>query len=258
MPLLNVLRKQDTSREWTSVAQVHQELHNIIAQAAYISVCMAWSKSIFRFTFPETGQLWELEFDNYDDLVYQRSKDRAEAYDRAQIEKERRAAAQRAAEEAAAGAAAGQGQENPPVVQAVNDYLQPPLRAARVKIVLWPLVERFAPLSDAAGYGAIGGDKISRLLPAQVVYYAGREDAAGEMAERYPLLDHVEHLKKERGVRRFWFPRGFVLLLVAFFCLSFHEGIREGTASLTDGTWHSLAEWAKDRTTMESLHWLSF
>ncbi len=49
---MNLQGKLHPAKSWASLAAVHQELHNIIAMAGYLAICMSWSPSIFRVVFP--------------------------------------------------------------------------------------------------------------------------------------------------------------------------------------------------------------
>ena len=187
---------------------------------------MAWSKSVFRVTFPLTGQFWELEFDNYDESAYTASVNAAKALDEAAD----------AAEAPGEAADPGDNAEKLP---------PPPMRAAKVKLVVWPLVERFTPLSDATGYGAVNGDKITRLFKAQVVYYAGSRDPDIESTERIPLQAYVEHVETERRARQFWFPWAVSSLCILILVLLLLQRFPGGAAKLGNSVRHGLVSWER-------------
>ncbi len=81
LPLVNLQGKLHPAKSWASLAAVHQELHNIIAMAGYLAICMSWSPSIFRVVFPEPGDNWDLDQHHLDESVYEKSREAAAQYD---------------------------------------------------------------------------------------------------------------------------------------------------------------------------------
>jgi len=186
LPLINLQGKLVPDSNWPRLVAIHQELHNIIAHAGYLAICMSWSRSVFRITFPEPGQLWDADQNHLDNTIHDGSKKAATAHDLAKV---------RAAEKPAT---------------------RPPFRVAKVKIAVWPLVQRFKPLTPAEGYGSEGGEKITTVMKSQVVFYAGLLDGASEMAERGPLAQHV---RQARWQASYLHPRALLIGLIRLLVL---------------------------------------
>jgi hypothetical protein len=171
LPLINLV----ASVAATPLFALYQDLHDIIAQAGYLSICMAWSKSIFKFEFPYLGQRWEVYMNNFDDESYLRSKDAAKIADaQTEVEASRKPNNEK------------------------DKYLNLS-RVSKVKIAMWPVIKRYKPIGEAKGCGAPGGAKISRICKAHVVYYWGLQSDEGEGQERKPSLE--EHIASRGNAR---------------------------------------------------------
>ncbi|KAK5663542.1 hypothetical protein OQA88_3973 [Cercophora sp. LCS_1] len=88
LPLLELMDdefpKQSRERD---LRKFYQEIHNIVAEAALLSIFIRWSRDIFRFDWPTLGLAWAVEQENYDSEFFKKSynenyKLRAEAIKR--------------------------------------------------------------------------------------------------------------------------------------------------------------------------------
>lgn len=160
LPLINFQGQQAPTEKWPGLMVIHQELHDIIAEAAYYSICIRLSHTIFKIEYPEPGEKWELAYGQLEEKhIYQKSKENARKHD------------------------ASQGHKNS----------KPSARFAKVKVVAWPEIKRHEPLGSVEDYGAEAGERVALVSRCEVAYYFGRSDDQGEIWERKPTL--AEHIK---------------------------------------------------------------
>ncbi|KAK1767088.1 hypothetical protein QBC33DRAFT_570048 [Phialemonium atrogriseum] len=183
------------SRAANPLRAVHQDLHHVVAEAAYLSIAIRWSGSIFRFVTPLPGQQWELDQDNVDNDVYEASK-----------------AAAVAAMPAAAAAPMQKG--DGAGAETKGNLAAQPWLLAKVQIIQWPELQRWTPVGDPAaadpsfpdGDGDPGpgaGETVSSIMRSRVVYYAGVTGDEADAAEAVPeLADYVRGLRAARRRRR--------------------------------------------------------
>ncbi|KAK4174753.1 hypothetical protein QBC36DRAFT_356515 [Triangularia setosa] len=256
MPLLKLMDQNFNNSRAKSLQGFHQKIHDIAAQAAYLSLHMALSKDIFRLSAPFLGQAWTVDQNHVDGRVFDASR-KAVAYreeqERHKWETERgiyKADPEIYIPEPTPGdkfAALGfygvlwtvlgflpsllyyrvksygvfpTWDSKPGVTDKV--WRSPPY-LAKVQIVVWPKCERYGLMGeiDPELKTSRNGESISTLLQSQVVYYQGRADPHGEAAEGVPtLFDWLKH--KKSLLYKVWWDRlvklGFILL--AFSLLS--------------------------------------
>lgn len=181
LPMLNLMDKYFPDSRKHSLRAIHQDLHHIVAEAGYLCIAIRWSKNIFRFVTPLHGQQWELEQDNADNEAYEASK-------------------------AAATDAAG------------LDASRGPSLIAKVQIVQWPQLQRWAAVGDldALNDDEGAGETVSCIMRSRVVYYAGVVGDTADVAERVPgVARYVRTVKTRRLLRRTGVVAMAVLLGVA-------------------------------------------
>ena len=134
LPLINISGRN--AKNWPDLCVVHQEVHNVVAEAAFLSNMMRRSSSIFDIKFPLPGEIWSLDQNQVHEKLFESSKEAGENYDKFQVTSN---------------------------------------REGRVHIVLWPVVKRFTAIGTTTGF-ANKGERISSIIKAQAVYYMGRDD----------------------------------------------------------------------------------
>ncbi|KAK4136586.1 hypothetical protein BT67DRAFT_439586 [Trichocladium antarcticum] len=212
----------------TSLRNLYQDLHAIVAEAGYLSIGMRWSANIFRFSSPFPGQAWDLDQQHVDDAPYIASvaaSDRADKMDearwKAEAERIRLQRSQLAQNATAGGPQTPRDWKPAFVTNAMNkiktawEGAKPgrketplssawyrPSRLAKVHIVIWPMLQRFATVGKIdPATGAADGETITTVFKAQVVYYSGRVDQSGGQSEDHPTLEEWVHEKKQSRIR---------------------------------------------------------
>ena len=193
LPLIRVLDGHFPASAQKSIRDIYQDIHHIVAEAAFLHIGTRWSGDIFRFTSVIPGQPWAIDQQNADSEVFERSRaavgrleDIFEARwkaSRAERQRRRRAAAAGPSAAAAAAAATlparavtatrgvitatrgmittglrrvGLGAEpelDDASVDDDSDMWYPPSRLAKVQIGIWPMLQRFTPGRDDSGGG---------------------------------------------------------------------------------------------------------
>lgn len=82
LPLIKMLDAAFPQSRDTSLRCIYQDLHHIVAEAGYLSIGIRQSRTIFRFSWPEPGQSWDMDQDHSSGAVYDRSKAAAAEEDR--------------------------------------------------------------------------------------------------------------------------------------------------------------------------------
>ncbi|KAK3694856.1 hypothetical protein B0T22DRAFT_533829 [Podospora appendiculata] len=249
LPLIELLDEHFAASRDQSLRNIYQDLHHIVAEAAYLSIAIRWSKNIWRFSTPLPGQPWDMDQAHVDDSIYEFSKKQVTRQDELDEKKwtedQKHAKARQDASASpggvfkrlsyplrAASAMVGKGltwsglralpgyRHEPPAV--VGDFWYPPSRIAKVQIVLWPMLQRYVTvgeLGDNPAAEAPEGETITTVFHAQVVYYVGKINAVEEQAETVPTLQQwVAHKTRER----FWrlWVRWVVLLAASVFAIA--------------------------------------
>lgn len=184
---------------WPELTEVHQKLHNIVAEAAWLANGISFSRSCFWVEFSQPGQLWDIRQDHAIDTNWtESSQAAADLFESTEAMRtwydNRNAAFQKS------------GQPDKALEQWTrNVYLprnpkprDPVRRTAKVQISMWPFLERYFPhrQNTANGGDTNSGDFTNTVQKAQVVYYAGEDSDAGEQLEEYTLSQHLSDWEK--------------------------------------------------------------
>lgn len=209
LPLINILGALGPRAGWPPLTKVHQDLHNIVAEAGWLTNGMRVSKSVFWVQFPAPGDLWDIHQEHATDSLWKASKAAAEAHDA------RAMASWRVAMETE-WLATGGGQPIDDTWRREYARLNPPpgqpRRAAKVQVVMWPWINRYTPVRPRSDGDLNSGETITQIVKAQIVYYAGDDSDEGDMQERLTLAEHM------RAYRRRWTSNHvFVYFLVSLF-----------------------------------------
>lgn len=238
-----------------SLRNLYQDLHAIVAEAGYLSIGMRWSANIFRFSSPFPGQAWDLDQQHVDDAPYNASvaaSDRADKMDearwKAETERIRLERSQPGQNATAGGPQTARDWKPAFVTNAMNkikttwEGAKPgstatppssawhrPSRLAKVHIVIWPMLQRFATVGKIdPATGAADGETITTVFKAQVVYYSGRVDQSGGQSEDHPTLEEWVHEKKQSRIRALRRPLHYLAyvagVLVILSLLAPHSG----------------------------------
>lgn len=205
LPLINMIGELDESESvgderalWPGLTEVHQKLHNIVAEAAWLANGTNFSRSCFWVEFSQPGQLWDMRQEHTTDTNWtESSQAAADLFESTQAMRtwydNRDAAFQRS------------GQPEKALEQwTKNVYLprnpkprDPARRTAKVQISMWPFFERYFPhhQNTANGGDLNVGDFTNTVQKAQVVYYAGEDGDAGDQLEEYTLSQHLSDWK---------------------------------------------------------------
>jgi hypothetical protein len=202
-----------------SLRSFYQELHAIVSEAGYLSIAIRRSQNIFRFSFPFPGEVWDLDQQDVDDTVYKistaassRADNAAEAKLRANQERRRRQEEEQVGSNPITSARGWLNSawrrvlgRRPDDEDAdggkgvVGDVWRRPSRIAKVQIALWPLLQRFATVGQVdPRTGVADGEKVTTILPSQVVYYRGYAGEPVEQNEHYPSLDEWVHERRRK------------------------------------------------------------
>jgi hypothetical protein len=214
LPLIHLLDKHFPASRETSLRTIHQDLHALVSQAAYMSIGIRRSRDIFRFSSPFPGEVWDLDQEHVDDTIYKQSKALTDEADKA-AERRHRARRRGSRQRAESPRPLTIGERGRALVTSLLNVITPPRnpawgdvdeqdaddlntpnsfrhpsRLAKVQIVVWPMLQRFAsgvtvdPVS-----GTAEGQHITTLFKAQAVYHLGRIDQPGEQYEERPTLE---------------------------------------------------------------------
>jgi len=226
LPMIHMMDEHFPASRDKSFRKFFQDIHAIVATAGYLALGIRWSRDIFRFSLPFPSEVWNHDQQHVDDGVYKASvaaNDKADGVAKAKWMAGRNGRQQEqeadrhnpptiaargvgiatsvtnrldAVRRRALGHGAG-GHES----QAENTSWVQPARIAKVQIILWPCLKRYARVGEVdPGTGSAEGEAITSLLKSQVVYYCGRERELEGEGERYPGLD--DWMDKSRRVRR--------------------------------------------------------
>ncbi|ORY70206.1 uncharacterized protein BCR38DRAFT_481350 [Pseudomassariella vexata] len=140
IPLCNLLSYFKSPAYRSTSFALFEDLHGLIAQAAFFSVCMRRSPNIFHILSATPGARMDYSIESQADYEpYRRSKDLAE-----QLNKEWEAAQKEEIEKAAPSRRAEVDRE-----YRRQQYHR--LRGARVKFAVWPMVKRYKPINVGLG-----------------------------------------------------------------------------------------------------------
>ncbi|TPX19060.1 uncharacterized protein E0L32_011221 [Thyridium curvatum] len=257
LPLINLQGQAAPKGPFPRLVEIYQELHNIIAEAGYLSTCMAWSPSIFQFSLPNPGQPWDLGQEHIDSTPYNTSRRLAIRHDQktesaageASMESNEKSklSADRAGEasmessekvELSADRAGEASMESSEKSKLSAD------RALKVKMVSWPLLRRYKPLGLVNYGGAQKGQDVVTLGKSDVVYYCGlnEEAKAWDAGEGEPLKKHVRSARAASWGRRAKVLFVEAILFLLFLSLFYHgpeevQKYQELLARVMPGNW---------------------
>jgi len=169
LPFINGVGNAYSDR-WGGVANLYQEVHEIVQSAAHLSICMRWSPSIFHLDWASPGTTWDPEQKELHQDVWERSRLQAEELD----------------------------QQQRPVQPAPGEIYDPSKWITRVKISVTPSVKRSTgPLGDKR---ELVGQEEYILTQQNVVYYYGLLKDDDNRLSMLPLRRWIEvaHLAPRR------------------------------------------------------------
>lgn len=277
LPLIRLMDKHFPDSRARSLRDFYEDLHAVVATAGYLSIGMRRSRTIFRFSSPMPGDLWDLGEEDADHAIYTASVAANEDADsiaeaKWEAERHRRQASQReeqvrfnimstlrhqaqaminpavskltAVWERVLGRA---NQEDAEERRNNSDMWHRPGRVSNVQIVLWPKLQRFETCGGTdPETGAADMIKLTTILKAQVVYYHGRPLDDIEASDHSPRLgEWVQENKRQRMWCFIWALRWVVYAAGLWLLLSLlatHSGIANVTWQIVK---HGLAEVAK-------------
>lgn len=272
IPLINLIGEWDKEDSdegsgalWPSLTEVHQRLHNIVAEAAWLANGTNYSRSCFWVEFPQPGQLWDIRQEHVTDINWKASSDAAKRKDNADFAQmmqtwvNDRDAAWEELEDAQDARQLNMTKEQWTMAVYLPGHPRPRSmvrRTAKVQIVLWPFFERYFPHRQNTANGGVDndGDSTNTVQKAQVVYYAGKDDDEGDQFEDFTLAQHLSEWKTRNtgfltGIFASLSSFGsfYSALLVAFLGLCIVLVTRESFFFVRDGTalsgwWQLLSE----------------
>lgn len=214
LPLINLLGNDMPDSAWPPLTEVHQQLHNIVAEAAWFTNGMRATRSVFWIQFPLPGELNDISHEHAIDDIWNRSKRMALEYDRRKSKEwedtMRAEIAQNHPGEAITSAHRAEYEAKNP-----QPFIR---RTAKVQIAMWPFIKRYTTVGERdAGDGAYNaGETITQIMKAQTVYYYGDDSDEADMSERLTLS---EQIKSRRWAK--WFTTKAVLVYAFLFILLF-------------------------------------
>lgn len=230
LPLINLLGQDMPDTLWPSLTQVHQRLHDIVAEAAWFTNGMRATKSVFWIQFPLPGELNDISHEHATDDIWKASKLAAEKHDVA-ARNEWEAEMDRELMRKYPGEAITQAHRADYEAGKRRPYVR---RTAKVQVAMWPFIKRFTPMRERdAGDGAYNaGETITQIMKAQCVYYNGDDSDKADMYERLTLS---EQIKSRRWAK--WFTLRAFLLYALIFLLFLFITSPEVQQGLRDHPW---------------------
>ncbi|KUI70732.1 hypothetical protein VM1G_05928 [Cytospora mali] len=193
LPLINMLGTLSPKAGWPPLARVHQELHDIVAEAGWLTNGMRVSKSVFWVQFPNPGDLWDIHQEHVTDSIWNSSKAAAEKHDA--MEQARWEWDMEVAWRAKNGEKAVDNTWRREY-ERVHPPPKEPRRVAKVQIVMWPWINRYSPVRPKSDGDLNSGELITQIVKAQIVYYAGDDSDEGEMREKLTLEEHIREAER--------------------------------------------------------------
>ncbi|ROV99342.1 hypothetical protein VSDG_04027 [Cytospora chrysosperma] len=193
LPLINMLGSLSPGAGWPPLTRVHQGLHDIVAEAGWLTNGMRVSKSVFWVQFPNPGDLWDIHQEHVTDVLWNGSKAAAARHDaketaRWKVEMETEWIATNGDKTMDSTWKQEYEKKSPPPRQ--------PRRAAKVQIVMWPWINQYSPMRPKSDGDLNSGETITQIVKAQVAYYAGDDSDEGEARERLTLEEHIREAKR--------------------------------------------------------------
>lgn len=207
LPLMNFLGTMSPHSPWPPLAEVHQNLHNIVAEAAKLTNGIRICRSIFWIDFPVPGDLWNIRQEHADDIIFTESRRKAVELDDENFEKTPQMVDWLTQRDSSFQAAANPDREqnawNANWEKTHPRPFNPVRRTAKVQISMWPSFTAHFPVrqNTTGGGGFNDGEEERAIMKGQVVYYAADESAKGDQMEHVTLKEHIMNR------RRFITPR---------------------------------------------------
>ena len=205
-----------------SLRDVYQDLHNIVAEAGCLSIGMRWSGTIFHFSSPFLGEMWNLSQEQVDDTIYNASVEANKTADAiAEAKRTAEQSRKRQEEEAQSNYSTLRNRGTAIITSAldrvkavrrcltgemVNPWAVLPAgdRLGKVQMVVWPALQRFA---TAGGFnpetGDADGESVTTILRSQVLYCYGRDNEWGVGSDYWPSLAEWVHQTKRKRMWNF-------------------------------------------------------
>lgn len=204
LPMINFLGFISPLTAWPKLTEVHQSLHNIVAEAAKLTNGLRVCRSVCWIDYPLTGDLWGLNHEHTTDSIYNESAQRASVLDARVFNEttEMRDWVTRRADAAEVARRRWPDRSEAWVRQWEIENPKPfdrSRRAAKVQIILWPSFTTHFPVKQntATGGGINVGEERHTIIKAQVVYYSGKSSDEGDHAENLTLQQHIQ---RHRGL----------------------------------------------------------
>lgn len=198
LPLINFVGDMSPKANWPPLTKVHQGLHDIVAEAGWLTNGMRVSKAVFWIQFPNPGDLWDVQQEHVTDTIWKKSK---AAATRGDI----KVAAAWQSDMEAEWSQVSKRQRVNPEWQAEYEKGNPPprqpRRTAKVQIAMWPWIKQYSPVRQRSDGDLNSGEVITEVIKAQVVYYAGNDSDDGDARERLTLAEHLRASPKSRAAR---------------------------------------------------------
>ncbi|RGP80319.1 hypothetical protein FLONG3_1468 [Fusarium longipes] len=165
LPFFNYV-KEASPCEAISTSELYQSLHDVVAYAGWLSVCIRMSPAIISIDWTIPGELYSAKFVNMSQEAYETSKKRARVYDKYDI----------------------------------RPWSMRKLSTARVKISVTPKIVRHKPLPESL---AINGITSYTIMKPSVVFYEGYNLEQDERKAFISLPDYIQKLRDLSCVPRY-------------------------------------------------------
>ncbi|KAL1838114.1 hypothetical protein VTJ49DRAFT_3019 [Mycothermus thermophilus] len=260
LPLLRLMDQHFRDSHEKPLQALYQDLHDIIAEAAFLSLGIRWSRDIFYFKWPTPGEVWETDQEALNREMFKTSERAAERYDRIQGKRWEEERQQRLLKQArrqqqlespylsdqlalrisdlvdklksVVSRDNNSSDKNPNRKDDDNEEYHAPHRIAKVHIAAFPTLQRFRPVGGVdQDTGHANSEAITTLMDSRVVHYYGLSAnaaaAADGLDDRHPTL---EEWLKQTGSK--WSVGGVVRwlfsLLAAWMFYNFLRNIVPG------------------------------
>jgi hypothetical protein len=101
-----------------------------------------------------------------------------------------------------------------------NKVWRQPSRIAKVQIVLWPMLQRFAAMERLdPETGAPDGENVTTIFKSKAVYYHGRTDDNEGPSDHYPSLEDWVRENKRTRMWNLLLPLRWIVYAVGFWLL---------------------------------------
>ena len=219
--LLPMLRMMDKYFDATkSLRNVYQDLHNIVAEAGCLSIGIRWSGDIFHFSSPFLGEVWNLDQEQVDHIIYTASVQANKTADATAGAKRMAEQSRKQQEENARSNHSALRNRGTAIISSaldhvkaarrrltgdeVNPWVVSPAvnRLGKVQMVVWPSLQRFATTGGIdPETGGADGQNVTTILKSQVLYCYGRDHEWGGGSEYWPSLEEWVHQNQRK---RLW------------------------------------------------------